>query len=45
MKELIELLNKTDGNRLFGYCLVFLISLYICVQGLVYIMHEIFRKR
>lgn len=44
MKELIELLNNTDSDRVFGYSIVFLIALALVVKGLVEIV-KILKKK
>lgn len=44
MKELLEVLNQTNGNRLFGYCLFILIFTYIIGEIIVEIF-KTFRKK
>lgn len=45
MKTLFDFLNSQSGDRLVGYGIVFLISVYYIMQGLVYIAQAMFSKR
>jgi hypothetical protein len=44
MKELIEILNQTSGIRVFFYCLVFLGTLGIVGETIVYVFRSLFNK-
>lgn len=43
MKELFEFLNMQSGERLFWYGVVFIFTVYLVMQGLVYIFQSIFK--
>lgn len=45
MKTLFDFLNSQSGDRLVGYGIVFLISVYYIMQCLVYIAQAMFSKR
>jgi len=43
MKEIFDILNATDGERLFGYFLIFIITLAVVFNG-TYNIIRAFRK-
>jgi len=43
MKEIFDILNATDGERLFGYFLIFIITLIVVFNG-TYKIIRAFRK-
>ncbi len=45
MSELFNFLNHQSGGRLFGYGVIFLLSVYWIMQGLVYIFSAIFKSK
>lgn len=44
MKEILEVLNQTNGDRLFGYCMFILIFTYIVGDVIVEIFDK-FKKK
>lgn len=44
MKEILEVLNQTNGNRLYGYALFILVFTYIIGEIIVEIF-KTFRKK
>lgn len=45
MKELFDFLNSQSDEILFGYGIVFCISMYYITQCLVFIFESIFNKK
>lgn len=38
MKELFEILNQTDGERIFGYFLITIITIVVTINGIAKII-------
>jgi len=45
METLFEFLNQQSSGRLLGYGVIFLVSVYYIMQGLIYIFQAIFKRR
>ena len=45
MEILLDWLDSQSGERLFGYGVVFIWTMYYVMQGLVYIFQSVFRRK
>jgi len=45
MTELFEFLNQQSGDRLFFFGAVFIVSIYLIGQTMIYIFGDMFRRK